>query len=95
MSKNILTQRAKLRWCFREKSMAAVDNGWRFLSEIDTDEYLSEADNFSVCDFNTVARIEPAVLLIYDMEVGTDLELVVNDGKKYFADASSGEILNI
>lgn len=44
-----------------------------------------------VCDFNTVANIEPAVLKIYDCEVGTDVELVNENGQKRFLDTNSGE----
>ena len=40
VSRNILEGKGKLKWCFRENSVHEVDNGWRFLSEIDTDEYL-------------------------------------------------------
>ena len=48
VSKNILSHKGKLKWCVREQSMNNVDNGWRFLSDIDTDEYLSIADNMCV-----------------------------------------------
>ena len=45
VSKNILSHKGKLRWCVREESVNDVDNGWRFFSDIDTEEYLSKADN--------------------------------------------------
>jgi hypothetical protein len=82
VSKNILSRKGKLKWCFREQPMNNIDNGWRFLSDIDTDEYLSKSDNMCVCDFNTIANIEPAVLAIYNCKIGTDIELVEVDGKK-------------
>ena len=34
------------------------------LSEIDTDEYLADASNMSVCDWGTIIEIEPAVMNI-------------------------------
>lgn len=91
VSKNILSHKGKLKWCVREQSMNNVDNGWRFLSDIDTDEYLSIADNMCVCDFNTVANIEPAILAIYNCEIGTDVELVEINGKKKFIDNNTGK----
>lgn len=42
VSKNILSHKGKLRWCVREESVNDVDNGWRFFSDIDTEEYLSK-----------------------------------------------------
>ena len=73
---NILSHKGKLRWCVREESVNDVDNGWSFFSDIDTEEYLSKADNMCICDFNTVANIEPAIITIYNCKVGTDIELV-------------------
>ena len=58
---------------------------------IDTEEYLSKADNMCICDFNTVANIEPAILAIYDCKVGTDIELIEENGKKVFLDSNTGE----
>ena len=43
VSKNILEKRGRLKWCFREESVNNIDNGWRFLSEIDTDEFLADS----------------------------------------------------
>lgn len=66
-----------------------MDGG--FLPDIDTEEYLSKADNMCICDFNTVANIEPAILAIYDCKVGTDIELIEENGKKVFLDSNTGE----
>ena len=38
ISKNILENKGKLKWCFRKNGINKLDNGWRFLSEIDTDD---------------------------------------------------------
>lgn len=95
VSKNILSRKGKLKWCVREDPVNDVDNGWRFFSDIDTDEYLSKADNMCICDYNTVANIEPAVLAIYDCKVGTDIQLVEDNGRKIFLDNNTGEKVNI
>ncbi len=51
---------------FREESQNEVDNGWRFLfSDIDDEAFINNPKNMSICDFNTVANIEPAVIGIY------------------------------
>ena len=81
VSKNILEKKGRLKWCFRE-------NG---VNEIDTDEYLKNAANMVVCDWGTIFEIEPAILPIFDMPVGTDLTLVYEGQKKYFIFTDTGE----
>lgn len=90
VSNNILNRRGRLKWCLREEPINSIDNGWRFMSEIDTDEYLNDPRNLSVCDFNSVAAIEPAILAIYNCEVGADLELRLLEGKRIFVDQTTG-----
>ena len=79
VSKNILSHKGK----------------WRFFSDIDTEEYLGKADNMCICDFNTVANIEPAIIAIYNCKVGTDIELVEENGKKFFLDSNTGKIFKL
>ncbi|WP_346835968.1 immunity protein Imm33 domain-containing protein [Paenibacillus polymyxa] len=45
----------------REESVNEVDKGWRFFSDIDTDEFIYDPKNMTVYDFNTVVGFEPAV----------------------------------
>lgn len=94
VSNNLLSEKGELKWCFRETSINNMDSGWRFLSDIDTDEYLADANNSSVCDLDTVIQIEPAILTIINLPVGTDVELTAVDGKKMFVDMNSKEPLN-
>lgn len=91
VSNNILENKGRLKWCVKDEGVHELDNGWRFLSEVDTDEYLSDAAHMSVCDWGTVIEIEPAVIPIFDMPVGTDLTLIYDNGQKYFVDTRTGE----
>lgn len=95
VSKNILEGKGRLTWILREDSVDSVDNGWRFFSNIDTDEFLNNPDNLVVCDFNTVAEIEPAIIAIYLLPVGTDLQLVKIDGKIKFIDNITEEEIDL
>ena len=90
-SRNILENKGRLKWCIREKSCNDLDNGWRFLSDIDTDEFLQNPSNMVVCDWGTLFEIEPAISAIFDMPVGTDLALEYEDGRKFFVDSETGE----
>ena len=71
--------------------MDELDNGWLFLSEIDTEEYLSHVENMSICDWSTIVEIEPAVLSIFNMSIGTELTMIYEDERVCFLDTSTGQ----
>jgi hypothetical protein len=75
-STNVLSRAGRVRWMTREPSRASVDNGWRIFSHIDTSEYLADPGNMRVVDFNAVCAIEPALIGIWDLPVGSDLQIV-------------------
>ena len=91
VSKNIISGKGLLKWCIREQPLNEVDNGWRFLSDIDTDEFLSDSSNMAVYDWGTLVEIEPAIMALLDMPIGADVTLVEKDGRKFFVDSNSGE----
>lgn len=62
--------------------------------DIDDDDFINNPDNLLVCDFNTVANIEPAILAIYNMPVSSDSQLVTEDGKiKFYDNLTEKEVL--
>ena len=91
ITKSIYEATSKLKWFFREKSVNPSDNGWRAIGDNDTQEYLNSPENSIVVDFNTLANIEPAVLAVYDMPVGTDLEFCLDNTGRYFIDTNTGK----
>jgi hypothetical protein len=91
VSKNILERRGRLRWAVRELPKNPVDNGWLFFSEIDDEAYLADPANLQVVSFATVAAIEPAVIPILHLPVGTDLVFVHEDGRVILIDDSTGQ----
>ena len=94
VSNNILENKANIKWILRENSINELDNGWRFLSEIDTEDYLSQVENMSICDWSTIVEIEPAVLSIFNMPIGTELTIIYEDERVYFLDSNSGQKLS-
>jgi hypothetical protein len=82
VSNNILSGAGKIKWIFREKSINDKDTGWRFISEIDDEEYINNSNNLSVCDFNSVIKIEPATIRVYSYPIGSEFELIVDEHNK-------------
>lgn len=94
VSKNILEHKGNLKWCIKEAPINRLDNGWRFLSDIDTDEFLANPSNMVICDWGTVIEVEPAIMSIFNMPQGTDITLINENGKKYFIDTNTGKKLH-
>ena len=90
MTYNAFEGRGKVRWMVREASKNPVDNGWLIMSHIDTSEYLSNPDNWRITNYNDACGIEPALINVYDFPVGSDLQIVREDGRISIVDTPTG-----
>ncbi|MCI8854746.1 MAG: DUF2185 domain-containing protein, partial [Lachnospiraceae bacterium] len=89
VSKSILNGTSKLKWLFRQEG--GPGNGWVAFGDTDSQEYVNDANNMAVVDFNTLANIEPAVLNVFYMPMGSDLEFRSDKTGKYFVDTRTGK----
>ena len=89
ITKSLYEKTSNLRWIFREKPVNPVDNGWRAIGDTDTQEYINKTENNVIVDFDVLVEIEPAVLSIYNLPIGSDLEFI-KEGM-YFINAKTGE----
>lgn len=87
---NVLNGTGKVRWMVRRPSRNAVDNGWQIMSHVDTSEYLSDSSNWQIVDYNELCAIEPALIGIWDMPVGADLQIVRDELGVRVVDTPSG-----
>lgn len=93
-SRTILSRQGTLKWLVREHPIEPPDTGWRFFAMEDDSDFINDPDNLAVVDFNTVAEIEPAIIGIYPLGVGSDLQLVENEqGQIRFVDNNTGAVL--
>jgi len=90
VSRRILDGSGRLKWAFREPSANPSDNGWRFFSDADDDSTINAPGGVVVSDFNRLADLEPAVIGIYPLPVGSDLQLVIEGGHRWFVDNATG-----
>ncbi|WP_399627892.1 DUF2185 domain-containing protein [Sporosarcina sp. SG10008] len=79
VSKNIISG-LPIRYSFREKSPIPQLNGWNLYSTIDDDNYISNADNFIVLNAESIYRISPVILEVFDAHYGTDLCWLYEEG---------------
>ena len=91
VTKSILNGETKFRWLFREEPLNNIDTGWMAFGDSDNDDYVNDPKNLTVMDLNTLINIEPTILNVYEMPVGTDLIFIEEDGEKYFINAKTNE----
>ncbi len=89
VTKSILNGTSKLKWLFRQDE--GRGNGWVAFGDKDTQEYVNDAGNLEIVDFNTLANIEPAVVNVFYMPMGSDLEFRDDRTGKYFVDTRTGK----
>ena len=91
VTKSILNGETKFRWLFREEPLNNIDTGWMAFGDSDNDNYVNDPKNLTVVDLNTLINIEPTILNVYEMPIGTDLIFIEEDGDKYFINAKTNE----
>ncbi len=91
VTKSLLNGETNFRWLFREEPLDNIDTGWMAFGDSDNDDYVNDPKNLSVVDLNTLINIEPTILNVYEMPIGTDLIFIEEDGEKYFINAKTNE----
>lgn len=90
---NVLERRGLVRWMVRRPSQAPADNGWQIMSHVDDSAYLNDTSNWQIVDFNDLCAIEPALIGIWDLPVGSDLQLVRDEQGISIVDTASGRAI--
>lgn len=69
-----------IKYTFREKSEISQLNGWTLFSEIDDDDYVNNSNNFTILSAESVFKIAPVMIEIFDADYGTDLCWIYEEG---------------
>lgn len=72
VSKNVVAG-SSIRYSFREKSSIPQLNGWNFYSMEDDETYISDSNNFLILNAESICKIAPVILELFDAPYGTDL----------------------
>lgn len=95
VTESVLAGETEIRWIERKPSQDPVDNGWRCFGSTDTSDYLADGENWQIVDFNRLCEMEPALLAIWQLPVGTRLTLVTTSkGERIFLDDATGLQIN-
>lgn len=63
-------------YMYREERIDKEDTGWRFLSGLETEEYLDDPDNSKALSVNVVANYDQAIIPYLKNKIGTEWERV-------------------
>ncbi|MBI2732543.1 MAG: DUF2185 domain-containing protein [Aquabacterium sp.] len=58
----VAVQGLPVRFMYREQPVNQADSGWRFLSGLESDAYMENANNQGAYDVNLIANIDPSVI---------------------------------
>lgn len=72
--KQLVNNRLKVRFMYRETPDNTSDSGWRFFSGFETDEYVNNPDNIGLYDVNTISEIDPDIVPLLNREIGCAFE---------------------
>lgn len=72
VSDRILVDGAKVGYMYREEPSGRYpDTGWTFFAGDESEEYTSNADNFSIVEINTVCNYDDSIISKLNAEVGS------------------------
>lgn len=89
VSNHILDGTGKLKWIFREKSINSIDNGWRFMADNDTQEFIQISENNSIISFEHMIEFEPLISKIFYCEMGSEFEVLYFKNEIVIVDLSN------
>lgn len=72
----IMVDGLKIGYAYREKPINNNDNGWRFFSGTETQDYLDDLSNTGVYSINTIANYDSSIIPFLDLPYGTELERI-------------------
>ena len=75
VTKDLVEQKKKIGFMYREKNDNPNDSGWRFFSGDEPQEYVDNADNIIICSLNDVINsIDSSIEQYLNSEIGTAFE---------------------
>lgn len=64
----------KVGFMYREFTDRDLDSGWRFMSGLESEEYMYDAANHAVYDVNTIANYDPDIVPFLNSPAGSTFE---------------------
>ncbi len=72
--KQLVEQRMKVRYCYRDQPDEETDSGWRFFSGYETQEMVDDPDQIGLYDISIITETDPDVIPLLGWPYGSALE---------------------
>ena len=73
-SKNLVENKKRVWFMYREKPDTVGDSGWRFLCDTDTKRDVENSHNIGVYDIETIKKIDPDIAILVEGPIGSVYE---------------------
>lgn len=73
-SAQVMVDKKKVGFMYREEAEEELDSGWRFLSGEEDDAYLDDENNYGVYDVDAVVELDALVRNYLHLPPGSELE---------------------
>lgn len=70
----ITRQGKRVGFMYREKPETPQDSGWRFMSGLEDQDYMDEAEYHGIYDVNTIANYDPSIIPLLESPIGAVFE---------------------
>ncbi|OIN58446.1 DUF2185 domain-containing protein [Arsenicibacter rosenii] len=71
-SDKIVVEGLVIGYMYREEPEIAEDNGWRFFSGTESDDYINDAQNLAYYSVNTIANYDPSIIPYLESPIGSE-----------------------
>ena len=76
---NLVIEKRKVGYMYREQSEDENDSGWRFFAGTEDQDYVDNPNNTKIYDVNTIANYDPSIIPYLISEIGHVLKRGNND----------------
>jgi hypothetical protein len=76
----ITVEGRKVAFLYRQSPDNGIDSGWRFMSGLESPEYMDDPANHAIYDVNTIANCDPEIIALLDAPIGSAFERMNGTG---------------
>ena len=93
LNNNITRNGYPLSGAYREEPYNDEDSGWRLISAGDTEVFINNPVNSFAATLAEVLTIEPELIRIIDLPVGSEIKILLNEDVVTFLNYETGKVV--
>ncbi len=73
ITKTALERYSTPNYWYKDEQSSSIDNGWRIIGAEDSDEFISDPENWTIININDALEICPFVVNFFDLPINSEL----------------------